>query len=97
MKESELQSRVLADLESLGSECECFKIEKANKNGIPDIFFTTRASGPCMIEMKKPGEKPTPLQQHHIDGLIRCGCKAFVCDGWDAWITIKKVLSIGNS
>ena len=94
MLESQLQSRVLADLESFGPVCECFKIEKANKNGVPDIFFTMASCGPCMIEMKKPGEKPSPLQQHRIDNLNRCGCKTFVCDCWDAWITIKHVLSL---
>jgi len=92
--ESKLQSSILSDLESYGDKCEVFKIERANKNGFPDIFFTMECCGPCMVEAKREGERPSDLQKHRIARLNACGCKTFVCDTWSEWMKVKSVLGI---
>lgn len=92
--ESKLQSSILSDLESYGDKCVSFKVERANKNGIPDVFFTMVCCGPCMVEVKRKGEKPSDLQKLRVSQLNECGCKTFVCDDWASWINIKSTLGI---
>ena len=96
-KESKLQSDILADLRSYGKYCECFKIEKASDNGVPDIFFTTKFTGPVFIETKSLKGYAKKLQQFKIKKLQECGAKAFICKSWMEWITIKSRIGLNKS
>ena len=90
-EESNLQRKILRDLESING-CECFKIMKANKNAIPDIFFTTLITKGVFIEAKKSKGIARANQLKKIDKLNKCGTLTFVCDSWDRWMEIKREL-----
>lgn len=93
-KESFLQEKILQDLRSLGQHCECFKIEKTSDNGIPDIFFTTKITGPVLIETKKSNGILSALQVLKIDKLRKCGTKAFPCYTWAQWVELKSLMML---
>lgn len=89
--ESEIQTRILHQLEGV-PDCECFKIRKANKDNVPDLFFTTKKTGPWFVELKKDGEEPRIGQYKIIDKLNRCGIQATWVSGWSGWIEfVKKI------
>ena len=92
--EAKLQDDIMADLRSLGKNCECFKIEKTSDNGVPDIFFTTSITGAVFIETKRTEGKLSSVQEFKIKKLNSCGVKAFSCYSWAEWINIKKILNI---
>jgi hypothetical protein len=93
MIEKKIQDIILKDLRSYGKYCECFKIIKSSDSGELDIFFTTKITGAVFIEVKKPGEVPSKLQEYKIKKLNDCGSKAFSCDSIDSWNNIK--ISLG--
>lgn len=97
MRESEIQSKILSDLESYKPYIECFKIEKANKDGVPDVFFTSVLTGGVFLEVKKPGEKPSETQTHQMRRLDMCGCRCFVVDCVKDWISVKRSLKISEN
>jgi len=89
-RESILQSKILKDLRSLQKDCMCFKIESANEDGIPDIFFTTELSGEVFVETKRPVlGRVSEIQKFQIAKINACGGKAFTCFSWDEWIVLK--------
>lgn len=87
-EEQKLQKLILDDLE-YRPEFFVFKIEKANRNGVPDIIFMC-PKGTFFIEVKAPGKKPQPHQQVVINRINSTGgAKAYYCDTWAAWSVIK--------
>jgi hypothetical protein len=72
-----------------------FKIEKCSDNGCPDVFFTSAMTGAVLIEVKAPGEKPSPLQNSFMFKLWECGTRAFWVETWEEWVNIKRYLRIG--
>lgn len=92
--EKKVQNQILIDLESFGRYCECFKIMKANKNGEPDVFFTTKFTGGVLVECKKEDGQAKRLQEIKIAKLNRCGTRTFLCHSWEEWTTIKKELNL---
>jgi hypothetical protein len=89
-RESLLQSKILKDLRYLQKDCMCFKIESANEDGIPDIFFTTELSGGVFIETKRENlGRVSGIQETQIAKINACGGKAFTCFSWDEWIVLK--------
>lgn len=70
MLEKELQARVIKELERYG--WYCVKIIQTNKNGIPDLICH-REGLTFYIELKRPGLKPTPLQDMRQKELRRAG------------------------
>jgi hypothetical protein len=94
-EESKLKSKILKDLRSY-KQMVCFKIMKCSDNKIPDIFFTSVLTGPCFLEIKKPGEKPDKGQLHMIGRLNICGAKALWTDNWPHWVSVKKILNLSH-
>ena len=92
-EESKLQRKILRDLESI-EDCECFKIMKANKNAIPDIFFTTFITKAVLVEAKKSKGKARYNQKKKIAKLNRCGTRTYICDSWDQWMEIKRYVGL---
>ena len=92
--EKKVQTQILTDLESLGRYCECFKIMKANKNGEPDIFFTTKLTGGILVECKRLDGDARALQSVKIAKLNACGTRTFICHSWEEWIEIKNTLGL---
>lgn len=55
------------------------KLILTNKPGIPD-FLCLKNGKAFFVEVKRPGEKPRPLQYHRINELKEMG---FRCEVWD--------------
>lgn len=81
--ESRLQGKCIVYLKSKGYYV--IKLIQTNKNGIPDLLCFRWDIGKniketLMIEVKKEGEKPGPLQRaRHIE-LMSYGVKTIVID-----------------
>ena len=93
-KEKNIQDHILKDLRSYGRYCECFKIIKSSDSGEMDIFFTTKITGAVFLEVKKPGERPSKLQEYKIQKMNDCGTKAFYCDSIESWENIKSLIGL---
>lgn len=73
--EKDIQAKVIKELERYG--WYCIKIIQTNKNGIPDLLC--HKQGRTMyIEVKRPGLKPTPLQDVRHKELRRAGINVHV-------------------
>jgi len=94
MKESDIQSKVIKDIDGFGKYVFGFKLIKANKNGIPDIIFHSLVTGGIMVEMKKPGELPDPHQDVKMDEAEYVGIRCFVIDSVKGWVALKKHLGL---
>ena len=70
MKESEIQSKIKTTLQNAG--WLVVKLIQTNTNGIPDLI-ALRNSTTVFIEVKRPGQKPTPLQSYRHDQLKKQG------------------------
>jgi hypothetical protein len=94
-EEHKLQTKILKDLRSY-KQMMCFKIMKCSDNGIPDIFFTNKITGPCLLEVKRSGEKPSSLQFSILSKLNICGVTALWCSSWEEWVKIKKIINLSH-
>lgn len=92
-KEKKLQTKILHDLESR-PDTECFKIMKANKDGVCDIWFTNIRTGPYLLEVKAPGEQPSKKQHHFIGRVNASGGVALWVDTWQGWVDLKKDIGL---
>ena len=73
--EQKIQYKILKYLNSL-KRCVAWKIVVANERGIPDIlfFYGNKRGG---IEVKRPGEQPTAIQEEQMKRIIDDGGIAF--------------------
>jgi hypothetical protein len=94
-EEQKLQTKILKDLRSY-KHMICFKIMKCSDNGIPDIFFTSKITGPCFLEVKKFGEIPDPIQFLILGKLNFFGVHAYWCYCWEDWVKIKRVINLSH-
>jgi hypothetical protein len=94
-EEKKLQTKILKDLRSY-KHMICFKIIRCSDNGIPDIFFTNKITGPCFLEVKKSGEVPDPLQFNILGKLNMLGAHAFWCNSWEGWVKIKRAINLSH-
>jgi Holliday junction resolvase len=76
MKESQVQSKKIKELEAQGYYV--IKLVKTNKNGIPDLLAIPKDSDVLFIEVKGPTGKLSKLQEYRINELIDHGIKAEV-------------------
>lgn len=76
MKESQIQSKKIKELEAQGYYV--LKLIKTNKNGIPDLLAIPPDSNVLFIEVKGPTGKLSPLQEYRIKELTDHGVKAEV-------------------
>ena len=59
----------------------CEKFTSPGKRGVPDRIVTVGPKGfVCFVELKKPGEKPRPLQLLDHETRRRKGCLVLVAD-----------------
>jgi hypothetical protein len=91
--ESKVQAKALRQLKNIPG-CECFKIMRANEDHIPDVFFTTKKTGPWLVEFKKDGEEPRPGQYKKINKLNECGMQSCWVEGWSGWIFFVKKIGL---
>lgn len=76
MKESQIQSKKIKELEAQGYYV--IKLIKTNKNGIPDIVAIPKNSDVLFFEVKGPTGKLSPLQDWRLKELKEHGVKAEV-------------------
>lgn len=76
MKESQVQSKKIKELEAQGYYV--IKLIKTNKNGIPDIIAIPKGSDVEFYEVKGPTGKLSPLQDWRLKELKEHGVKAEV-------------------
>jgi len=76
MKESQIQSKKIKELEAQGYYV--LKLLKTNKNGIPDLIAIPKNSDVEFFEVKGPAGKLSPLQEWRIKELKEHGVKAEV-------------------
>jgi len=76
MKESQIQSKKIKELEAQGYYV--IKLIKTNKNGIPDIIAIPKDSDVEFYEVKGPTGKLSPLQDWRLKELKEHGVKAEV-------------------
>lgn len=75
--ESKIQARIIKRLESEGYYV--VKLILTNKNGIPDLLVLKDGRA-FFVEVKRPGEKPRPLQEYRMNELRGLG---FICEVWN--------------
>ena len=61
-------------------------------NGVPDRLILFMGGKVAFVEVKAPGEKPRPLQEHRIARLRALGFKVYVVDSIEK---INKVVAEG--
>jgi len=76
MKESQIQSKKIKELEAQGYYV--LKLIKTNKNGIPDLLAIPKNSNVEFYEVKGPTGKLSPLQDWRLKELKEHGVKAEV-------------------
>jgi Holliday junction resolvase len=76
MKESQIQSKKIKELEAQGYYV--IKLIKTNKNGIPDLIAIPKNSDVLFIEVKGPNGKTSPLQDFRLEELENHGIKTEV-------------------
>lgn len=76
MKESQIQSKKIKELEAQGYYV--IKLVKTNRNGIPDIIAIPKNSDVEFYEVKGPTGKLSKLQEYRIKELTEHGVKAEV-------------------
>ena len=75
MMESQIQAKITQKLKNHGWFVT--KLIQTSTNGIPDLM-AIRKGNVIFLEVKQPGKKASPLQDHQIEGLNRCGVEARV-------------------
>ena len=73
MKESQIQSKKIKELEAQGYYV--IKLVKTNKNGIPDLIAIPKTSDILFVEVKAPNGKLSKLQEYRIKELEDHGLK----------------------
>lgn len=74
MKESQIQSKKIKELEAQGYYV--IKLVKTNRNGIPDLIAIPKNSDVLFIEVKASYGKLSALQEYRIKELENHGIKA---------------------
>jgi hypothetical protein len=77
--EQQIQSKLIKQLEKDGYYV--IKLSVTNKTGIPDLLAIPRGSNVEFIEVKRPGQKPRPLQVYRLKELNNHGVKTSIYDG----------------
>ena len=91
MTEADIQRKMIAAVEKLG--CLVIKIIRANKSGIPDLLILVPGGKAVFVEVKKPGGKPSKLQEYYISQLRLLGFTAFwSCSVDDVVTAVSKSL-----
>lgn len=79
MKEQQIQAKRIKELEAEGYYV--IKLISTNRNGIPDLIAIPPNSDVLFVEVKRPGQKPSKLQQYRHKELKSYGIKVEVYNG----------------
>lgn len=76
--EKSLEQKVVKYAKATG--CLCYKFTSPGNRGVPDRIIISPTGKVLFLELKAPGKKPTPLQEHTMKQLSRNGAKAYWTD-----------------
>jgi Holliday junction resolvase len=79
MREQQIQAKKIKELEAEGFYV--IKLINTNKNGIPDLLAIPKGADVTFIEVKRPGNKPSKLQEYRMKELTEHGIKTQVFYG----------------
>lgn len=80
MLESQIEKKVCDAAKKMGFWCR--KFVSVNCRGVPDRIFAIDGRV-FWIEFKRPGQKPTELQQIEHTRMRQNGLRVYVCDNVD--------------
>jgi hypothetical protein len=87
MTEADIEKKVTAWAKARG--IVCLKYQPKGDVGWPDHIYVIPPNGRVVfIEFKKPGEEPTPMQQHRLYCIEGAGGNAYWADSVSKAITI---------
>lgn len=89
MLEKEIERRLVKETKAIDGVC--LKFTSPSLTGLPDRLVLLAGGKMGFVEVKRPGEKPRPLQVKRIEQLRALGFKVFVLDDKDA---IKKIFEV---
>ena len=70
--EKDIEKKIVAYAKSKG--CLCYKFTSPAQRAVPDRIIVTPHGVVGFLEVKRPGNKPTPLQYREIDKLDEHNC-----------------------
>ena len=72
--EKDIERKIVAYAKSKG--CLCYKFTSPAQRAVPDRVIVTPHGVVGFLEVKRPGNKPTPLQNHELEKLADQSCFA---------------------
>jgi hypothetical protein len=97
MKENLIQKTIINDLSSFYPFVEFYKIIKTNDNGNHDLFVSSKATGPFLLELKKEDGVKSKIQEHKSSSFSKCGINCYTIWSIDGYINLKKHLKLNIS
>ena len=89
MKEKHLETKLKKTVEDLGGIC--WKLTSPGTTGVPDRICL-KAGRAVFVELKAPGKKPRPIQNHRINQLRDQGFTVLVVDSPDGIAEVADAL-----
>ena len=78
MKESQIEAKIRDYARARG--CLCWKFVSPGNPGVPDRIIISPTGAVLFMEIKRPGEKPRPLQTYRLNELTRRQVRACCVD-----------------
>ena len=78
MREKDLERKLVKAVRDSGGLA--LKFISPNLNGVPDRLLLFPGGRAAFAELKAPGEKPRPLQEHRMEQLRVLGFRVYVVD-----------------
>ncbi len=78
--EKDIERKVVAYCQRHGYYCR--KLSTPGCRGVPDRMIA-KGGLVLFLELKRPGEKPTALQEYEMDSLTKAGLKADWADSYE--------------
>ena len=79
MREIVIEQKLRKQVEACG--CLCLKFVSPGRVGVPDRIILAPGGRTVFVELKAPGEKPSPVQFHVHARLRELGFPVYVVDG----------------
>lgn len=86
MRESEVIKKIRKWVGSQGGIVYKLHGSEFMPSGFPDLIVLLYGQPPRFVEAKRPGEKPTPIQEARMDEIRAHGGIAFWCDSLEDFI-----------
>ncbi len=89
MRERDIERKLIQEVRRTGGLA--LKFVSPGFNGVPDRLLLFMGGKVAFAEVKAPGEKPRPLQEHRMEQLRGLGFRVYVVDSLDAVQNIVQI------